>query len=99
MTVSAVRPWRNAFRLERSLPSGVVGPVLLSALRRLAAICRRELIENHSEELASFRQLEEPELRWGSSLLLSVVALFTSVANPSEADSWNLLREGVRFPP
>ena len=34
-----VKPWRNAFRRERSLPSGVVGPVLLSALRRLASIC------------------------------------------------------------
>ena len=46
MTVSAVRPWRTALQRERCLPSGVVGPVLLSALRRLASICLRELIED-----------------------------------------------------
>ena len=40
--------WRKALRRERSLPSGVVGPVLLSALRRLASICLRELIEDQS---------------------------------------------------
>src|SRR3974377_1676065 len=44
MTVSAVRPWRTALQRERSLPSSVVGPVLLRALRRLASICLRELI-------------------------------------------------------
>ena len=49
MTVSAVRPWRNALRRERSLPSGVVGPVLLSALRRLASIRLRDVIENRLE--------------------------------------------------
>ena len=38
MTVSAVAPWRPALRRERSLPSSVTGPVLLRALRRLAAI-------------------------------------------------------------
>src|ERR1039458_2040673 len=46
MTVSAVRPWRTALQRERSLPSGVVGPVLLSALRRLASICLSELIDD-----------------------------------------------------
>src|SRR5450756_331367 len=55
MTVSAVRPWRTALQRERRLPSGVVGPVLFSALRRLASICLRELIENQSEQLGSFR--------------------------------------------
>src|ERR1035437_2578178 len=49
MTASAVRPWRNALRRERSLPSGVVSPVLLSALRRLASICLRDVIENRLE--------------------------------------------------
>jgi len=38
MTVSAVRPWRKALQRERCLPSGVVGPVLFRALRRLASI-------------------------------------------------------------
>src|SRR5664279_927202 len=55
MTVSAVRPWRTALQRERRLPSGVVGPVLFSALRRLASICLRELIENQAEQLGSFR--------------------------------------------
>ena len=49
MTVSAVRPWRTALQRERRLPSGVVGPVLFSVLRRLASICLREVIENQSE--------------------------------------------------
>src|SRR5689334_21436687 len=39
MTVSAIRPWRKAFRLERRLPSAVRGPVLLLAFFRLAANC------------------------------------------------------------
>jgi hypothetical protein len=60
MTVSQVRPWRKAFQRERSLPSGVIGPVLLSALRRLASICLSELIEDQVE-LASFRYLAGPE--------------------------------------
>jgi hypothetical protein len=54
MTVSAVRPWRTALQRERCLPSGVVGPMLFSALRRLASICLRELIANPSEQLGSF---------------------------------------------
>ena len=37
-------PWRIALNRERSLPSDVFGPVLLSALRRLAWICLRVLI-------------------------------------------------------
>ena len=44
-----------ALQHERRLPSGVVGPVLFSALRRLASICLRELIENQAEQLGSFR--------------------------------------------
>src|SRR3974377_93196 len=44
MTVSTVRPWRPALQRERSLPSSVVGPVLLRALRRLASICLSELM-------------------------------------------------------
>jgi len=35
-----VRPWRWALRLARFLPAPERGPVLLCALRRLAAICR-----------------------------------------------------------
>ena len=31
MTVSAVSPWRTAFRLERRLPDSVRGPVLCLA--------------------------------------------------------------------
>src|ERR1700722_18430925 len=44
MTVSAVRPWRSAFRRDCSLPSSVFGPVLRSAFLRLASICRNEVI-------------------------------------------------------
>src|SRR5450759_292409 len=54
MTVSAVRPWRKALRRERSLPSGVVGPVLLSALRRLASICLRDVIADRLVQMGSF---------------------------------------------
>ena len=63
MTVSAVRPWRTALQRERRLPSGVVGPVLFSALRRLASICLRELIENQSE-LGSFCHEDGPALQY-----------------------------------
>src|SRR4029077_17245768 len=48
MTVSAVRPWRTALQRERRLPSSVTGPVLLRALRRLASICRKLVIEHRS---------------------------------------------------
>src|ERR1035437_851519 len=65
MTVSAVRPWRTALQRERCFPSGVVGPVLFSALRRLASICLRELIENPVEQLGSFRNEDGPGLRCG----------------------------------
>ena len=64
MTVSAVRPWRTALQRERRLPSAVVGPVLFSALRWLASICLRELIENQSE-LASFCHEDGPGSRYG----------------------------------
>src|ERR1700674_806527 len=41
-TTRAVRPWRSAFRLERTLPFGEAGPVDLIALSRLAAYCKGE---------------------------------------------------------
>src|SRR5262249_13379212 len=44
MTVSAVRPWRRALQREACFPSSDFGPVLLSALRRLASICLYEVI-------------------------------------------------------
>ena len=65
MTVSAVRPWRTALQRERCFPSGVVGPVLFSALRRLASICLRELIGNQAEQLGSFRHADGPGSRCG----------------------------------
>src|ERR1019366_6739262 len=64
MTVSAVRPWRNALRHERSLPSGVVGPVLLSALRRLASICLSELIDDQQENWVRFVRGICPHCDW-----------------------------------
>ena len=63
MTVSEVRPWRKALRRERSLPSGVTGPVLLRALRRLASICLNELIADQPAKLASFRHFPQSLLR------------------------------------
>src|SRR5450756_548224 len=63
--VSVVRPWRTALQRERRLPSGVVGPVLFSALRRLASICLRELIENQAEQLGWFRLEDGPGSRRG----------------------------------
>src|SRR5260370_11093332 len=50
-TISAVTPCRTAFRRDRRLPASVFGPVLLSALLRLASICRNEVIS-----LSSHRQ-------------------------------------------
>src|SRR6516165_9647460 len=58
MTVSAVSPWRTAFWRERPLPSSVTGPVLSCALRRLASICRKEVILPPVEELGSFRYFD-----------------------------------------
>ena len=46
ITVSAVRPWRTALQRDTCLPSSVFGPVLFSALRRLASICLYEVIGN-----------------------------------------------------
>src|SRR6516162_2265103 len=44
ITVSAVRPWRTALQRDECLPASVFGPVLLRAFRRLASICRYEVI-------------------------------------------------------
>jgi hypothetical protein len=46
MIVSTTNPWRKALRRDRLFPSCVLGPVLLSALRRLASICLAEVIGN-----------------------------------------------------
>jgi hypothetical protein len=43
-TVSAHSPCRTAFCRDRCFPSSVIGPVLLIAFRRLASICRNEVI-------------------------------------------------------
>src|SRR6266550_245194 len=40
MRVSAYRPYLRLLRLTAARPSGVDGPVLFCALRRLASICR-----------------------------------------------------------
>ena len=37
ITVSAVSPWRKAFRLERRLPFSVLGPVLFLAFCRFGS--------------------------------------------------------------
>src|SRR6516225_9603699 len=44
ITVSAVRPWRTALQRDECFPASVLGPVLLRAFRRLASICRYEVI-------------------------------------------------------
>jgi hypothetical protein len=44
MTVSAVSPWRTAFCEACCLRVSVLGPVLPSALRRLASICLTEVM-------------------------------------------------------
>src|SRR5882724_5027710 len=41
--ISAHTPCRTALRRERYFPASVVGPVLFSALRRLASIWRRDV--------------------------------------------------------
>src|SRR5579862_599081 len=80
MTVSAVRPWRIALPRERSLPSDVMGPVLLPALRRLAAICRSELIANPMVQLGSFRRLTRPGSLRGYPYLSPVQSLAIEVS-------------------
>src|SRR6516164_457357 len=44
MIVSAVSPWRTALQRDACFPASVFGAVLLSALRRLASICRYEVM-------------------------------------------------------
>src|SRR6516225_246392 len=44
ITVSAVSPWRTALQRDTCFPASVLGPVLLSALRRLASICLYEVM-------------------------------------------------------
>src|SRR6476620_8273537 len=55
MMVSAVRPWRIAFRRDRCLPAAVAGPALNCAFLRFASICRDEVIVRPARQLASFR--------------------------------------------
>src|SRR5262249_47060929 len=45
----AAKPCLQAFREERALPSGVRGPVLFSALARLAANCFSQIGRGMSE--------------------------------------------------
>jgi hypothetical protein len=47
---------------DRSLPSGVVGPVLLSALPQLASICLSELIKTLPEQLGSLSNRSHPRI-------------------------------------
>jgi len=63
MTVSAVRPRRTAFCRDLLLPSSVTGPVLSCAFRRLASICRSELILPPAAKLASFRYFQAEQGR------------------------------------
>src|SRR5208283_2382532 len=59
ITVSAVKPWRNALQRERCLPSSVIGPVLLDAFGRLASICLTEVMGTDSLiKMASIGQCE-----------------------------------------
>src|ERR1700741_2811909 len=51
MTVSAVSPCRTAFWRDLLLPPSEIGPVLRRALRRLASICRSEVIGSASRWL------------------------------------------------
>src|SRR3974390_763308 len=69
MTVSAVRPWRTALQRERSLPSSVVGPVLLRALPRLASICLSELM-GYSTHKIGFVSLVASTLQSGFAVPL-----------------------------
>src|SRR3974390_1313534 len=66
MSVSPVRPWRTALQRECSLPSSVVGPVLLSALRRLASICLREVMDIQLTKWVRFVSCEYVAIRFGA---------------------------------
>src|SRR6516225_4321274 len=60
MTVSAVSPCRTALQRDACLPASVLGPVLLSALRRLASICLYEIMESSSPNWVRFVVLTRP---------------------------------------
>src|SRR6516165_4696020 len=64
ITVSAVRPWRTALQRDECFPASVLGPVLLRAFRRLASICRYEVIGDQPNwvRLVIFRRLHRPRL-------------------------------------
>src|ERR1700720_3372077 len=60
MTVLAVSPWRTALQRDACLPACVFGPVLLSALQRLASICRYEVMEECLPASVRFVVLRRP---------------------------------------
>src|SRR5215471_16648914 len=64
MTVSAVRPWRSALRRDFCFPASVFGPVLRSALARLAWICRYEVMGFLPNWLRFEILLRPYRLRW-----------------------------------
>src|SRR6516164_6666273 len=61
MTVSAVRPWRSALQRDARFAASVFGPVLLSALRRLASIWRYEVIGCYFRNWVRFAVLIRPD--------------------------------------
>src|SRR5216117_3566306 len=63
MRVSAYRPYLRLLRRTAARPSGVDGPVLFCALRRLASICR-------CDDIAHLRRDDS----FGFLLLLAVLA-------------------------
>src|SRR5215468_593606 len=71
-TVSAVSPWRTALQRDTCFPASVFGPVLLSALRRLASICRYEIIVSQLPNWLRFVVLTRlDQLQLGSGCVLS----------------------------
>src|SRR5215468_1310462 len=79
MTVSAVRPWRTALQRDTCLPASVFGPVLLSALRRLASLCLKEVMGSRPPN-------------WVRSVILSLAGSLRRAADASSARAHELRR-------
>src|SRR5882762_5858999 len=70
ITTRAVRPWRSALRLERTLPFGEAGPVDFIELSRLAAYCAGVgIIDN----------LRFGYSRWGRGTRVKVLILLVKI--------------------
>ena len=100
MTVSAVSPWRMAFRLERRLPDSVLGPVLRRAFCRFAF----SRASTHLDSIVSRFQLSKPmqlqvvfpQNETGNDSVFNSLE-FELPANSDEADQRPIVENGTEW--